>query len=107
MLRVALAAGLSVEQIAGVAGGQLERLLAGAAPLDLGPAPMTAAAAPGPVLERVHTLLVATAARLTAGYPAEEYLQLARMAHNGELEEARRAVGRGARSRRGATPRSN
>ena len=80
VLRVALAAGLSVEQIAGVAGGQLERLLAGATPLDLGPAPMTGAAAPGPLLERVHTLLVAAAARLTAGYPAEEYLQLARMA---------------------------
>ena len=78
--RVALAAGLSAEQIAGVAGGQLERLLAGAEPLDLGPAPMTGAAAPGPLLERVHTLLVAAAARLTAGYPAEEYLQLARMA---------------------------
>jgi len=73
VLRVALAAGLTVEQIAGVAGGQLERLLAGAQPLDLGPAPMTGAAAPGPLLERVHTLLVAAAARLTAGYPAEEY----------------------------------
>jgi hypothetical protein len=80
VLRVALAAGLSLEQIAGVAGGQLERLLAGATPLDLGPAPMTAPAAPGPLLERLHTLLVAAAARLTAGYPAEEYLQLARMA---------------------------
>jgi uncharacterized protein len=80
VLRVALAAGLSAEQIAGVAGGQLERLLAGARPLDLGPAPMRAVAAPGPLLERVHTLLVAAAARLTAGYPAEEYLQLARMA---------------------------
>ena len=80
VLRVALAAGLSVEQIAAVAGGQLERLLAGETPLDLGPAPMTGAAAPGPLLERVHTLLVAAAARLTAGYPADEYLQLARMA---------------------------
>ncbi len=80
VLRVALAVGLSVEQIAGVAGGQLERLLAGATPLDLGPAPITGSAAPGPLLERLHTLLVAAAARLTAGYPAEEYLQLARMA---------------------------
>ncbi len=69
-----------MEQIAGVAGGQPERLLAGAEPLELGPAPMTGAAAPGPLLERVHMLLVAAAARLTAGYPAEEYLQLARMA---------------------------
>ena len=46
VLRAALAAGLSAEQIAIVAGGQLERLLAGAEPLDLGPAP--AAPAPGP-----------------------------------------------------------
>jgi hypothetical protein len=80
VLRVALVAGLGAEQIAAVAGGQLGRLLAGAEPLDMGPAPMTGAAAPGPLLERVHTLLVAAAARLTAEYPAEEYLELARMA---------------------------
>jgi len=52
-LRAALAAGLSGEQIAMVAGGQLERLLAGAEPLDLGPAPAAPAPAPGPLLERV------------------------------------------------------
>ena len=80
VLRAALAAGLSAEQIAMVAGGQLERLLAGAEPLDLGPAPTPPAAGPGPLLERVHTLLVAAAARLTAGYPADEYLELARLA---------------------------
>ena len=80
VLRAALAAGLSAEQIAVVAGGQLERLLAGAEPLDLGPAPTLPAAGPGPLLERVHTLLVAAAARLTAGYPADEYLELARLA---------------------------
>ena len=80
VLRAALAAGLSDEQIAYVAGGQLERLLAGAAPRDLGPAPVTSAPVPGPLLERVHTLLVAAAARLTAGYPADEYLQLAHLA---------------------------
>ena len=79
VLRAALAAGLSAEQITGVAGGQLERLLAGAEPQDLGPAPMTSAPAPGPLLERVHALLIA-AARLTAGYPAGEYLELARLA---------------------------
>ena len=80
VLRAALAAGLSREQIASVAGGQLERLLAGAEPRDLGPAPMTTAPGPGPLLERVHTLLVAAAGRLTAGYPADEYLELARLA---------------------------
>jgi hypothetical protein len=80
VLRAALAAGLTHEQIASVAGGQLERVLAGAKPLDLGPAPMTTAAGPGPLLERVHTLLVAAAARLTAGYAADEFLELARFA---------------------------
>ena len=53
VLRAALAAELSREQIASVAGGQLER---------------------------VHTLLVAAAGRMTAGYPADEYLELARLA---------------------------
>jgi hypothetical protein len=80
VLRAALAAGLSREQIASVAGGQLERLLAGAEPRDLGPAPATTVPGPGPLLERIHTLLVAAAARLTGGYPADEYLELARLA---------------------------
>lgn len=80
VIRAALAVGLSAGQISVVAGGQLERLLAGAEPCDLGPAPMRSAPAPGPLLERVHTFLVAAAARLTAGYPAEEYLDLARLA---------------------------
>jgi len=73
-------AGLSAEQIAMVAGGQLERLLAGAESLNLGPAPGAPEPCPGPLLERTYTLLVAAAARLTAGYPAEEYLELALLA---------------------------
>jgi hypothetical protein len=80
VLRTALAVGLGHAQVASVAGGQLERLLAGVEPRDVGPAPMTTAPAPGPLLERVHTLLVAAAGRLTAGYPADEYLELARLA---------------------------
>jgi predicted TIM-barrel fold metal-dependent hydrolase len=79
-LRAALAVGLTADQIAVIAGGQLERLLAGMQPLDLGPAPSVAAPAPGPLLERMHSLLVAAAARMTAGYPADEYLELARLA---------------------------
>lgn len=80
VLRSALAAGLTAEQVTMVAGGQLERLLVGLEPLDLGPPPGAPAAGSGPLLERVHTLLVAAAARLTAGYPADEYLELARLA---------------------------
>ncbi len=79
-LRAALAAGLSTEQIAAVFGGQLERLLSGLEPLALGPAPGAPVPGPGPLLERIHTLLVAASARLSAGYPAEEYLELARLA---------------------------
>lgn len=80
VLRAALTAGLTDRQIAAVAGGQLERLLAGEEPENLGPAPATIAPSPGPLLERVHTLLVAAAARLTAGEPADEFLELARLA---------------------------
>ena len=79
-LRAALAAGLTREQIGLVAGGQLERLLAGLEPRDVGPAPLTTVPGPGPLLERVHTLLAAAAGSLTAGYPAAEYLELARLA---------------------------
>ena len=79
-LRAALAAGLDAGQIRMVFGGQLERLLTGREPFDLGPAPGGTVQAPGPLLERIHTLLVAASARLSAGYPAEEYLDLARLA---------------------------
>jgi hypothetical protein len=57
-LRAALAVGLSAGQIAAVASGQLQRLLDGAAPHDLGPAPMRPVPGPGLLLERLHTLLV-------------------------------------------------
>ncbi len=80
VLRAALAAGLTPEQIAGVAGGQLERLVEGRAPLDLGPAPAVTPAAPGPLLERLHTLLLAAIARMTSGQASDEYLELAQLA---------------------------
>lgn len=80
VLRAALAVGLSAEQIAGIAGGQLERLLAGQDPLDLGPPTNVMPPAPGPLLERLHTLLVAAIARMTTGAHADEYLELGRLA---------------------------
>jgi hypothetical protein len=97
VLRAALVAGLTVEQIAIVAGGQLERLLAGAEPLDLGPAPTAPAPGPGPALKRVHTLLVAAAARLTTGYPGAEYVELARLACELPAGHANAAVARSIR----------
>lgn len=57
---------------------QLEHLLAGAQPMDLGPAPVASRPGPGRLLERIHTLLIAAASRLIAGYHAEGYLDLGR-----------------------------
>ena len=79
-LRVALAVGLSAGQMAAVFGGQLERLLAHEPARELGPAPGGAVPAPGPLLERIHTLLVAAAACAMTAQPAEEFLDLARLA---------------------------
>lgn len=84
VLRVALAAGLDDDQIAAVVGGQLERLLSGAEPLDLGPAPAATAPAPGallvatgpprrgPRVPGIHLLFVAAAVVRTPGVPLPE-----------------------------------
>jgi len=78
-LRCALEAGLSHEQIAGVFGGQLKRLVAGHDPLDLGPAP-----GPSPpidmLLDRVVAHLTAAMGRAFAGDDPAESLGLARLA---------------------------
>jgi hypothetical protein len=78
-MRCALEAGLTHEQIAGVFGGQLERLLAGADPLQLGPAP-----GPSPpvdlLLERVAAHITAAMGRVMAGGDPTESLGLARLA---------------------------
>lgn len=80
VLRAALAVGLSAKQIAAVAGGQLERLLAGQEPYELGTALLTTSRSPGALLERLHTLLVVATARMTTGQATDEYLELARLA---------------------------
>jgi len=77
-IRCALQAGLTPAQVASVAGGQLERILARADPLDLGPAPGPAPPRP-PLLERVLTLLVGALARMLEGRPAGDLVQLARL----------------------------
>jgi predicted TIM-barrel fold metal-dependent hydrolase len=79
-LRVALAAGLTAGQIGEVFGGQLARILAHEPPRDLGPAPGGVAPMPDPLLERVHALLVGSAALALAGAPPGEFLDLARLA---------------------------
>jgi uncharacterized protein len=79
-LRCALQAGLSVEQIRAVCGEQLERLLAGDEPLDLGPAPGAPQLPSDLIVERVYLYLMAGLARLIVGAPAEDVIGLARLA---------------------------
>ena len=77
-IRCALQAGLTPRQVESVAGGQLERILAGDDPADLGPAPGPAPPRP-PLLDRVFALLVGALARMLEGRPADDLVQLARL----------------------------
>ena len=77
-LRCAIQAGLSADQLNAVAGDQLERILAGERPLDVGPAPGPQAP-PGLILGRIFTYLVVALGRLIAGAPADEMVALARL----------------------------
>ena len=79
-MRCALQAGLSPEQVRGVAGGNLARVIAGERPADLGPAPGQPDRAFDLLLERVVINLSGTFARLAAQADATEMLVLARLA---------------------------
>jgi uncharacterized protein len=80
VFRVALQAGLAGEQIAAVASGQLERIIAGAETLDLGPAVAPSGTRIDPLLGRVtHFLTCAFASAIGGGDPFE-LLDLARLA---------------------------
>lgn len=79
-LRCARLAGLAPEAIEGVAGGQLDRLLAGERALDLGAAPGPPSVVPSPAAGRAVTALIAAgSARLSGGDPAQMF-ELARLA---------------------------
>jgi len=78
-MRCALEANLAHEQIAGVFGRQLERLVAGAEPLDLGPAPGPSDPI-DPLLERVGAHLTTAMGRAFGGGGITESLALARLA---------------------------
>jgi uncharacterized protein len=83
VLRCALQAGLSPEQVLEVAGGQARRLLAGDPPRDLGPAPGVIAErfVVDPLLERIATNLTMAFGRMVppGNQGAEESLALARL----------------------------
>jgi predicted TIM-barrel fold metal-dependent hydrolase len=78
-LRCALQAGLTAEQVRAVMGGQLERVLSGGEPADLGPPPATRAGV-HPLLERVVVHLGGALNRAFAHADPTEPLGLARLA---------------------------
>jgi predicted TIM-barrel fold metal-dependent hydrolase len=78
-LRCALQAGLDADQVRGVAGGQLRRLLDRQPPLDLGPAPGGPATGQDVLLERVADNLVSALARRVIGNDGDEPVALARL----------------------------
>jgi predicted TIM-barrel fold metal-dependent hydrolase len=80
VFRAALQLGLSPEACASIAGAQLERLLDGQDPADIGPATGIGALEANPLLERVESYLLTAVGRMLLGDPAAEQLDLARLA---------------------------
>jgi uncharacterized protein len=78
-LRLAAQAGLGREQLRSIAGGQIQRLLAGQDPLDLGPAPGTARPI-DPLLERVISHGSQAIARMFVRADPSEAVALAKLA---------------------------
>jgi predicted TIM-barrel fold metal-dependent hydrolase len=76
-LRCAAAAGLDPEQLAGVMGGQLRRLIAREEPLDLGPAPGPAERL-SPLHERTYVTLMGALEPMLRGEDAGQGMELAR-----------------------------
>ncbi|HEY4099134.1 MAG TPA: amidohydrolase family protein [Baekduia sp.] len=87
MLRVARAVGLTPEQAAGIAGAQLERVVAGDDLLDLGPAPGTGGIGPRVLgYERAIGYITAAAQMTFRGADPSEALSLARLACQAQAE---------------------
>ena len=86
-LRFALAAGLGPEALAGIAGGQIERLLAGEEPADLGPPPGPSDPL-DPALDRVVSHLTTAVGRAMAEGEMTESVALARLALDFEGDHA-------------------
>lgn len=80
LLRCAGAVGLAPDVTAELAGGQLERMLRGEDPRDLGPAPGAPAAPAPPSAPRVVQHLTGALSRTMAGADPTEPLALARLA---------------------------
>jgi hypothetical protein len=80
VFRSALQVGLSAQQLASVACGQLERIIAGGDTADLGPAPGPDGARNDPLLARANYYLTCAVATALAGASPFEFLDLARLA---------------------------
>jgi predicted TIM-barrel fold metal-dependent hydrolase len=78
--RCALQAGVSPEALVTIGGGQMARLVAGADPVDLGPAPGIGSLSNDVLLWRVCSYLQTAAARMMLRDEPDEYLALARLA---------------------------
>jgi hypothetical protein len=92
VIRCALQAGLSQQQVRGLMGGQTAQLVEAAEPLDLGPAPERRELPSDVLLMRVNTFLHTAVGRIFSGADGEETIALARLAcYTGE-EEPRREV---------------
>ena len=76
-LRYAIQAGLTDDQIRLAFGGQMARILAGEEPADAGPAPGPAKLPGDPLLDRLHTFLVAAIGLMFNGVEPTEQLALA------------------------------
>lgn len=79
-LRYALQAGLTHDQIRLVFGGQMARILAGEEPAGGGPAPGAGNLARDPLLDRLHTFLIAAIGLMFNGVDPAEQLALATLA---------------------------
>jgi hypothetical protein len=75
-IRCAFQAGLTTTQVESVLGGQFQRLLDGADPLDLG-GPRGRPVSRPPLVDRVFTLLVAALSRMIEGRAGDDLVQLA------------------------------
>src|SRR3954454_19298977 len=89
VLRCALQAGLSHEQILGVMGGQIERLVSGQEPLDFGPALDIRDRPTDLMLQRVETFLTTSIGRIFSGDDGKETLALARLACEVPVDDPR------------------
>ena len=95
VIRCAVQAGLSAEQLTSIMGGQSARLIAAEELLDVGPAPGRARLAFDILLERLYALLVLAVGRMMVGDTGYEPLALARLAC--ELAESESTEGEVAR----------